>query len=180
MTQTTRFPSFRQYLSGFIETFRPECQLLSISRFQSVPMPRSYPPDRFDPGFHDLLQWRKESIGNYVAIGAAAAKANDPNHLLTYSMIGGIFGEADAHYTCEDARTIVARCAAADAPLNFWSINNYAITASGAGSVRLLMASGNIKPSPDYLSWSPRPAFPAQIQTAVPSRVAGKRRLWRV
>ena len=127
-------PSFRQYLSriyqGNISALNANW-LSQYPDFESVPMQRSYPPDRFDPGFHDLLQWRKESIGNYVAIGAAAAKANDPNHLLTYSMIGGIFGEADAHYTCEDARTIVARCAAADAPLNFWSINNYAITASG-------------------------------------------------
>src|SRR5437762_13390455 len=55
-------------------------------------------------------------------------KAADPNHLLTYSMIGGIFGEADAHYTCEDAKVIVARCAEAGAPLRFWSINNYALT----------------------------------------------------
>jgi len=33
--------------------------------------------------------------------------------------------------TCEDAKTIVARCAAAGAPLDFWSINNYAWAALG-------------------------------------------------
>src|SRR5439155_1477824 len=71
---------------------------------------------------------RKQSIAGYVAVGATAAKAADPNHLLTYSMVGGIYGEADAHYTCEDAKTIVARCAAAGAKLNFWSINNYGLT----------------------------------------------------
>src|SRR5262249_9096526 len=67
------------------------------------------------------------SIGNYVAVGAQAAKLSDPNHLRTYSMVGGLFGEADVFYTCEDARTIVASCVDAGAPLDFWSINNYAI-----------------------------------------------------
>jgi len=47
-------------------------------------------------------------------------------------MIGGLFGEMDAHYTCEDTRTIVNRCAAAGAPLDFWAINNYAIAALGS------------------------------------------------
>jgi hypothetical protein len=37
------------------------------------------------------------------------------------------FGEEDVFYTCEDARTIVASCAEVQAPLDFWSINNYAI-----------------------------------------------------
>jgi len=46
-------------------------------------------------------------------------KRRDPNHLLTYSMIGGIFGEADAHYTCEDAKSIVARCADAGRAAQF-------------------------------------------------------------
>src|SRR5881396_2605949 len=124
-------PSFRQYLSSNYHgdiTALNDNWLTQYPDFDSVVMPRNYPPDRNDPGFHDLLQWRKQSIGGYVAVGAAAARAADPNHLLTYSMIGGLFGEADAHYTCEDAKVIVAQCAAAGVPLNFWSINNYALT----------------------------------------------------
>src|SRR5882672_3124648 len=92
-----------------------------------IALPQNYPADRINPAYHDLIQWRKKSIGEYVALGANAAKRSDPNHLRTYSMVGGLFGEADVHYTCEDAKTIVASCAAAGAPLHFWSINNYAI-----------------------------------------------------
>jgi hypothetical protein len=97
----------------------------SHAGFELIPMPRNYPADRHDPGFHDLIQWRKQSIGDFVALGSRAAGSHDPNHLRTYSMIGGLFGEADVHYTCEDARTIVRACEAASAPLHFWSINNY-------------------------------------------------------
>ena len=41
-------------------------------------------------------------------------------------MVGGLFIGNDANYTCEDAKTIVAGCASAGAPLQFWAINNYA------------------------------------------------------
>jgi len=93
--------------------------------FSAVPMPLEYPPDRHLPGYQDLIQWRKQSIGSFVALGAQAARQADPNHLCTYSMVGGIFSGDDANYTCEDARTIVTCCAAAGAPLDFWSLNNY-------------------------------------------------------
>src|SRR5262249_45059331 len=96
----------------------------NYSSFDVVPMPQKYPSDRRNPLFYDLTQWRKKSIGDYVAVGAQAAKLSDPNHLRTYSMVGGLFGEQDVFYTCEDARTIVQRCAGAGAPLHFWSINN--------------------------------------------------------
>jgi len=46
-------------------------------------------------------------------------------------MIGGLFGEADTYYTCEDGRTIVQTCAEVGVPLDFWSINNYAIASLG-------------------------------------------------
>jgi len=94
-------------------------------------MPVEYPSSRYLPGFQDLIQWRKQSIGNFVAVGAAAARQADPNHLCTYAMVGGLFNGLDANYTCEDAHTIVAQCAAARAPLDFWSINNYAWAAEG-------------------------------------------------
>jgi len=41
-------------------------------------------------------------------------------------MVGGLFNGRDANYTCEDAKEIVSTCAASGAPLDFWSINNYA------------------------------------------------------
>ena len=97
----------------------------SYSNFASVIMPLEYPADRLFPGYQDLLQWRKQSIGKFVALGAAAARQADPNHLQTYSMIGEIFSGLDANFTCEDAKAIVAACAVAGAPLDFWSINNY-------------------------------------------------------
>ncbi|MFO1459757.1 MAG: beta-galactosidase [Verrucomicrobiota bacterium] len=95
--------------------------------FDAVPMPTAFPADRNNPIFEDLIQWRKRSIANYVAVGARSAREHDPNHLLTYSMIGGLFGDSDNYYTCEDGRTIVQACREAGVPLDFWSINNYAI-----------------------------------------------------
>jgi hypothetical protein len=99
----------------------------SYPSFDAVRMPRAYPANRMQPLYYDLRQWRKKSIGDYVALAARTAKLSDPNHLRTYSMVGGLFGEADIFYTCEDARTIVKSCADVGAPLDFWSINNYAI-----------------------------------------------------
>jgi hypothetical protein len=100
--------------------------------FDSVIMPSPYPADRVDPGYHDLIQWRKQSVGDFVALGAVATQEADPNHLRTYSMVGGIFNGRDANNTCEDAHTIVAQCLTAGAPLHFWSINNYAWAAIGS------------------------------------------------
>lgn len=121
---------FRQYLSSLygnnITALNANWQT-NYASFSAIEMPRAYPANRHLPAYHDLIQWRKASIGEYVAVGAVAAKAGDPNHLITYSMVGGLFGEADIHYTCEDATTIVAACAAAGAPLDFWAINNYAV-----------------------------------------------------
>jgi hypothetical protein len=121
--------SFRNYLQSHyqtnIATLNANWQT-NYTNFDSVVMPLEYPYDRYYPGYQDLLQWRKQSIANYVASGALAARLADPNHLRTYSMVGGIFSGLDANYTCEDAKTIVATCSAAGAPLDFWSINNYA------------------------------------------------------
>ncbi len=100
--------------------------------FATIEMPRPYPVDRVSPPYHDLIQWRKESIGDYVAVGAVAAAKADPNHLRTYSMVGAIYSNYDANHTCEDARTIVARCRVAAAPLQFWSVNNYAWPSLGS------------------------------------------------
>ena len=127
---TNSLARFRQHLanaySNNIAALNSNWQT-NHPNFNAIQMPRAYPANRHLPAYHDLIQWRKASIGGYVAVGAVAAKAGDPNHLITYSMVGGLFGEADIHYTCEDAKTIVATCAAAGAPLDFWAINNYAV-----------------------------------------------------
>ncbi len=121
--------SFRAYLSSFyggsIAALNSNWST-SYPNFAAITIPPLYPSDRHDPGYHDVIQWRKKSIGDYVALGAVACQKADPNHLRTYSMVGGSFTSLDAFYTCEDAKTIVARCADAGAPLQFWSINNYA------------------------------------------------------
>jgi hypothetical protein len=122
--------SFRSYLAAIYEGNIARLNAnwgTTYTNFSSVVMAETFPADRNNPGFHDLIQWRKQSVGDYVALGSLAAKNADSRHLRTYSMVGGIFGEADAVNTCEDSRTIVDRCAAAGAPLDFWSINNYAI-----------------------------------------------------
>jgi hypothetical protein len=98
----------------------------AYTNFDSVVMPLDYPANRRSAAYFDLIQWRKQSIGDFVATGALAARHADPNHLLTYSMVGGSFNGRDANYSCEDARVIVSSCKAVGAPLDFWSINNYA------------------------------------------------------
>ncbi|MGI9242978.1 MAG: beta-galactosidase, partial [Verrucomicrobiales bacterium] len=100
--------------------------------FGEVVMPPVYPADRFDRGYHDLIQWRKQSIGKIIAMGAKAARDNDPNHLITYSMVGGILTGVDANNTCEDPEVIVQHCADAGAPIDFWSVNNYAWATEGS------------------------------------------------
>jgi hypothetical protein len=104
----------------------------SYANFDAVQMPRFFPEARDNPAFHDLIQWRQQSIGGFIAAGARTARQFDPNHLLTYSMVGGIFNGNDANNTCEDAVAIVEACKAAGAPLDFWSINNYAWAAYGS------------------------------------------------
>lgn len=104
----------------------------SFPNFDAVLMLARYPSDHNSPGYHDLIQWRKKSIGDFIALGALAAQASDRNHLKTYSMVGGIFNGNDANNTAEDGKTIVERCAAAGVPLDFWSINNYAWASFGS------------------------------------------------
>jgi hypothetical protein len=119
------------HYSGSIAALNANWQT-GYASFSDVVMATNYPSDRHNPGYHDLIQWRKKSIGDFVAIGAVAAKNADTNHLCSYSMVGGIFNGMDANHTCEDAKTIVERCAAAGAPLDFWSINNYAWALQGS------------------------------------------------
>lgn len=127
--------SFREFLRS---SYHGDIAALSANwnsafpSFDAVTMPARYPANRDLPGYHDLIQWRKSSIGRFVAGGAAAAKAADPNHLITYSMVGGIFSGTDANHTAEDARSIVDACRAAGAPLDFWAVNNYGWASIGS------------------------------------------------
>ena len=127
--------SFRSFLtnrySNSIATLNSNWQT-NYASFADVVMPRFYPTNRHCPAYHDLIQWRKQSVGDFVAIGAVAAHNADTNHLISYSMVGGIYNGFDANNTCEDTKTIVARCAAAGAPLDFWAINNYPWTSEGS------------------------------------------------
>ncbi|MBL9168801.1 MAG: beta-galactosidase [Verrucomicrobiales bacterium] len=104
----------------------------NFSSFDAVKMPIRYPTDRHLPGYHDLIQWRKTSIGNFVAGAARAARAADTNHLITYSMVGGIFNGTDANNSAEDAKAIVDACRSQGAPLDFWAVNNYAWASYGS------------------------------------------------
>jgi hypothetical protein len=105
--------------------------------FADVPMAAHYPPDRQDhaairrSGYHDLIQWRKQSIADFIAAGARAAKAAAPGQLISYATVGGVFSGIDSNITGEDAVTIAARCRAAGAPLDFMAINNYAWALTG-------------------------------------------------
>ena len=73
----------------------------------------------------DMVQWREDSIAGYTALGAKAAKAADTNHLISYSTVGMQWGEEDWRYHAEDRGKITAACAATNAPLDFFSVNNY-------------------------------------------------------
>lgn len=128
--------SFRGYLqSSYSNNIAALNQIWgsAYGSFAEVVTPQPYPAYRTNtPAYFDLVQWRKLSIGRYVAVAAMAARQADPNHLLSYSMVGAIFSGNDADYTAEDAKTIVACCAAAKAPLDVWSINNYPRAATGS------------------------------------------------
>jgi Beta-galactosidase len=127
--------SYRQFLA---QRYANDISMLNrnwgsgYAGFTDIQMQKTYPCDRHDPGYHDLLQWRKQSIGDFIALGAKAVKQADPNHLITYSMVGGIFNGTESNNTYEDGPTIVERCAKAGYPLDFWSINNYAWALTGS------------------------------------------------
>eukprot|EP01094_Clydonella_sp_ATCC50884_P029676 TRINITY_DN9372_c0_g1_i2.p1 TRINITY_DN9372_c0_g1~~TRINITY_DN9372_c0_g1_i2.p1 ORF type:complete len:1362 (-),score=400.66 TRINITY_DN9372_c0_g1_i2:63-4148(-) len=133
-------PSYRSFLR---DRYQDDIGALNrawntaYSSFAVVPMALSFPPDREDQsfiqksGYHDLLQWRKTAIAEFVAVGALTAQEHDPNHLITFAQLGGIFDGNDANTNCEDGPTIVARCAAAGKPLDFYTINNYPWVVTG-------------------------------------------------
>ena len=73
----------------------------------------------------DAVQWRENAIGDFTAVGAKAAKTADTNHLISYSTVGMQWGEEDWRYHAEDRGKITAACLATNAPIDFFSVNNY-------------------------------------------------------
>jgi hypothetical protein len=73
----------------------------------------------------DMVQWREDSIGTFTAIGAKAAKTADTNHMIAYSTVGMQWGEEDWRYHAEDRGKITSACAATNAPVDFFAVNNY-------------------------------------------------------
>jgi hypothetical protein len=73
----------------------------------------------------DMVQWHEDSIAGFTAMGASAARNADTNHLLSYATVGMQWGEEDWRYHAEDRGKIARACAATNAPLAFFSINNY-------------------------------------------------------
>jgi hypothetical protein len=73
----------------------------------------------------DMVQWREDSIAVFTAIGAAGAAIGDTNHLISYSTVGMQWGEEDWRYHAEDRGKITAVCARSNAPIDFFSVNNY-------------------------------------------------------
>ena len=133
-------PSFRAFLAqsygGSIERLNSAWGT-NFRDFTEVVMARNYPEDRGDhqtirsSGYHDLIQWRKQTIADFLAAGAKAAKSAAPDQLISYSIIAGIFNGLDPNFTAEDPLTITERCRAAGAPLDFISLNLYAWALAG-------------------------------------------------
>jgi hypothetical protein len=73
----------------------------------------------------DMVQWRENSIASFTALSAKAAKSADTNHLISYSTVGMQWGEEDWRYHAEDRGKITSFAAASNAPIDFFSVNNY-------------------------------------------------------
>jgi len=73
----------------------------------------------------DMVQWREDSIASFTAVGAVGCKQADTNHLISYSTVGMQWGEEDWRYHAEDRGKITAVCAQSNAPIDFFSVNNY-------------------------------------------------------
>jgi hypothetical protein len=118
----------------------------TFASFDAVEMPINFSRDRAD--WADLIQFRKQSTGDFVAMSSEAVKKADPNHLVSYSKLGLVFGPVDWEYNAEDDVTIVNACRDRGYPLDFFSINNYASSAigmemrSGQWGIQLVMRTG--------------------------------------
>jgi GH35 family endo-1,4-beta-xylanase len=101
----------------------------SFASFDAVIMPIDFNRDRAD--WADLIAFREHSTADFIAMSTQACKEADPNHLVSYSKLGLVFGPQDWQYNAEDDVTIVNACRERGYPLDFFSINNYASSAIG-------------------------------------------------
>ncbi len=98
----------------------------SFTNFNQVTFPDQYRAYGLEGAiWADAVQWRENSIGDFTAMGARAAKAGDTNHLISYSTVGMQWGEEDWRYHAEDRGKITAACLATNAAIDFFSVNNY-------------------------------------------------------
>jgi len=61
----------------------------SFSSFAAVAMPLGY--NRDNKLWADVILWRQQSLGGFLAAGAAAIRSTDPNHMLSYATVGMIW-----------------------------------------------------------------------------------------
>jgi len=61
----------------------------NFASFEVVEMPLGY--DRNNKLWADLVLWREGSVASFLGDGAAAIRAADPNHMLSYSTVGMIW-----------------------------------------------------------------------------------------
>ncbi len=98
----------------------------SYTNFNQVGFPEQYRAYGVEGAiWADAVQWRENSIASFTALGAKAAKTADTNHLISYSTVGMQWGEEDWRYHAEDRGKITAYAAASNAPIDFFSVNNY-------------------------------------------------------
>ena len=97
--------------------------LTNFSDIVFVEQYREYGPEGAE--WADMVQWREDSIGSFTAVGAVAAKAADTNHMISYSTVGMQWGEEDWRYHAEDRGKITMACLASNAPIDYFSVNNY-------------------------------------------------------
>ncbi|HPG00036.1 MAG TPA: beta-galactosidase [Kiritimatiellia bacterium] len=95
----------------------------NFSDISFVEQYRAYGPDGAE--WADMTQFREDSIADFTALSAQAAKSADTNHLISYSTVGMQWGEEDWRYHAEDRGKITAFAAARGAPIDFFSVNNY-------------------------------------------------------
>jgi hypothetical protein len=81
--------------------------------------------DHHRPAVRDFLDFRRESLASFIALGCRAARDADPRARRTYSSIGVLFSQFDRHLTSEDPRLIARRCREAGAPLDHYGLNSY-------------------------------------------------------
>mmetsp|Transcript_6937 Transcript_6937/g.10924 ORF Transcript_6937/g.10924 Transcript_6937/m.10924 type:complete len:657 (-) Transcript_6937:265-2235(-) len=91
--------------------------------FEDAMMPLHY--SRNSPAWADLVQWREDSVADFVAEATRVVKIADPNHSVSYGALGQVFGETDWLYEALDLRKISNACRRLGYPLDYIALNSY-------------------------------------------------------